>query len=628
MTSVWPAYRGPDDLATIEAVPLVDRHLPASVYDLLRHAAEERPSAVAHRTMRDATAWQETETRTYAELLAQVHRRANVLTSLGVRRTDAVGLLSVNTAELVPALLAAETVGIAAPLNPALHAGDLAALLERAGAEVLVAAGPELHAGVWQTARELAVGLGLRALLALRPTGSPDPAPALDPLDGVDVAYLDELAAGQPDDLLSPVPGPDDLAAFFHTGGTTGTPKLAAHTHRMQVLDAWDIALGMVPDPDAVFFAALPLFHVNALVVTTLAPLMRRQSVVWAGPLGYRDPALAPAFWRVVEHYRIAAMSAVPTVYAGLSTVPVDADISSLRLVIVGAAPLPPSVARRWHEHTGVPLCEGYGLTEATCASARSFPGHGPTGSVGQRLPYQEVVAARVDPTTGLLTPLPAGEVGTIAIRGGCVFPGYVVGRDADGPALDATGKVVDGWLDTGDLGSVTDDGWVRLVGRAKDVIIRGGHNIDPAPVEQVLLEHPSIVDAGVVGRPDARSGEVPVAFVVARDDVDPDEVRTWAAERVPEAAAAPASITVLPALPVTAVGKPDKVALRVLATRAALAPGLVEAGAELADDGRWCVALDGVVRVRLVVGADHVRDRCRALLDQYAVDADVVVAG
>ena len=628
MTTVWPSYSGPGDLEAIEAVPLAARRLPTSVYDLLRSAAQDRPHAVAHLTMRDGSRWDQPVARSYAELLEQVHRRANAFWRLGVRRSDAVGLLSVNCAELVPALLAAETVGIAAPLNPALHPDDLSALLARAGSEVLVAAGPELHPEVWQVARGLARDLGLSALLALRPTGSVGSAPALEPLEGVEVSYLDDVAATGSGELLVEPPGADDLAAFFHTGGTTGTPRLAAHTHRMQVLDAWDVALGMVPEPDAVLFAALPLFHVNALVVTTLAPMMRRQRVVWGGPLGYRDPALVPAFWRIVEHYRVAAMSAVPTVYGLLSGVPVDADISSLTLAIVGAAPLPSAVARRWEERTGLPLCEGYGLTEATCASARSFPGRGPADSVGQRLPYQEIVAARTDPGTGRLVPVPAGELGTIAIRGGCVFPGYVVGRDADGPVLDATGKVVDGWLDTGDLGSVTADGWVRLVGRAKDVIIRGGHNIDPAPVEQVLLEHPAVVDAGVVGRPDIRSGEVPVAYVVLRDDAaDPDELRAWAAARVHEPAAAPVSVTVLPSLPVTAIGKPDKVALRVLATRAEIAPRLREAGVEPDPDSPWCAARDGVVQVRLTVDTDEARVACRALLEQYALDSEVALA-
>jgi fatty-acyl-CoA synthase len=420
-------------------------------------------------------------------------------------------------------------------------------------------------------------------------------------------------------------PRSGEVAAFFHTGGTTGTPKLAAHTHRMQVVDAWSVALGLVSTPDAAFFAALPLFHVNALIVTTLAPLMRSQPVVWAGPLGYRDSALATAFWRVVERYRIAAMSAVPTVYNLLCSVPIDADISSLELVIVGAAPLPRAVAERWREHTGVALCEGYGLTEATCASARSFPSERRDGYVGQRLPYQEVAAVSVD-ERGNLHLLSPGEVGTIAIRGDVVFPGYMVGRDDKRLVLEAGDKLRDGWLDTGDLGSVTEDGWLRLVGRAKDVIIRGGHNIDPAPVEQVLLEHPDVLDSGVVGRPDPRSGEVPVAFVVLRDaDADLDQLRAWAAHHVHERAAAPVAITAVPALPVTAVGKPDKVALRVLAARHELAAPLEALGVALPDDGSWCIARDGVVTVEVRVKDSSTAERARELLARYPLAWEIV---
>ena len=176
-------------------------------------------------------------------------------------------------------------------------------------------------------------------------------------------------------------------------------------------------------------FAALPLFHVNALVVTLLMPLFKGQQVLWAGPLGYRDPALFARFWTLVQHYRIASMSAVPTVYAALTQHPVDADISSLRLAIVGASPLPPAVRDGFHAHTGVTLMEGYGLTEATCASARTFPDAPRPGSVGQRLPYQRMKAVRVR-ADGTWEDLPPGRPGVLAISGPTVFPGYVIGRD------------------------------------------------------------------------------------------------------------------------------------------------------------------------------------------------------
>jgi fatty-acyl-CoA synthase len=560
--------------------------------------------------------------RTYDELLDEVTRGANALSRLGVSRTGSVALLSVNTAELVPALLAAETVGIAAPLNPSLQEADAAALLRLSGARVVVASGPELSADVWRVARRLAAEVGIDALLALRPTGALGPAPRLEPLDGTIVAHLAELAAAETGDgLLFDEPVADDVAAFFHTGGTTGTPKLAAHTHRMQVADAWAVALGIGEDPEITYFAALPLFHVNALVVSTLAPALRGQRVLWAGPLGYRDLPLLASFWRIVERYRILQMSGVPAVYNALSSIPVDADISSLELVIVGAAPLPAAVAHRWLEHTGVPLCEGYGLTEATCATARSFPAQPRPGSVGQRLPYQQVASVSVD-DSGERTFLGPDEVGTIVIRGPVVFPGYVVGRDERGPVLDPGFKIRNGWLDTGDLGRVSTDGWISLVGRVKDVIIRGGHNIDPIAVEAVLLQHTAVTDAGVVGRPDRKSGEVPVAYVVLREpEADLDEIRTWASARVPEPAAAPVHVRALPVLPITAIGKPDKLALRVLATRDELGPRLLDAGVDLADDGSWCSVRDGAVTLRLPRPAEQSAvGAATDLLDSYAL--------
>ncbi len=161
---------------------------------------------------------------------------------------------------------------------------------------------------------------------------------------------------------------------------------------------------------------------------------------------------------------------------------------------MVGASILPTAVRDGFESHTGgVRLLEGYGLTEATCASARSFPGSPHPGSVGQRMPYQKIKAVRIA-DDGSWTDLPAGgEIGTIAISGPTVFAGYVTGRDADGHALDGLGKLVDGWLDTGDLGYVDTDGFLYLTGRAKDLIIRGGHNIDPAVIEDALLSHPLV---------------------------------------------------------------------------------------------------------------------------------------
>ena len=367
----------------------------------------------------------------------------------------------------------------------------------------------------------------MTAVLALRPDGARATPPALDPAGdapaggtpdgrGPVVAYLEEVIAGQPDSRLAgpDPPAADGLAALVHTGGTTGAPKVAAHTHANQLACARGISLCSGLAAGEAILGGLPLFHANALIVTGIAPMFSGARVVWLGPAGYRDKALYKGFWQIVEHYRIAAMSAVPTVYATLAQVPVDASISTLRVPIVGAAPLPSSVREAFAAHTGLHLLEGYGLTEATCASTWTRPGEERPGSVGRALPGQQVKAVTIG-ADGSWADCAPGETGELVIGGPAVFAGYVTDPEADGPRVSREGIVHDGWLDTGDLGHVDAGGFVYLTGRAKDLIIRGGHNIDPRVIEDALLAHPAVAAAAAVGRPDRHSGEVPVAYVV-----------------------------------------------------------------------------------------------------------------
>ncbi|MFD1814350.1 acyl-CoA synthetase [Rhodococcus gannanensis] len=574
----WPAsFDHPGDLATVERTPLSERGLPDTTYDALARAGSLWPDRTAVTVLPDAERWQSPVRRTYLDLLTDVHRYANALHALGVRRGDVVAIMSPNCDDLITVTLAAELAGIAMPVNGALAAGHIRQLLDRAATRVLVAAAPALDPAGWEQVRALADTGAVDTVLLLAPTGETvDTAPELG---GVTVHRFAELAAGcDGESFVGDLPTADDLAALFHTGGTTGAPKLAAHTHRNEIVDAWSVAAASELGEDTTIFAALPLFHVNALVVTLLAPTLRGQHAVWAGPLGYRDLHLYGCFWKLVEHYAITTMSAVPTVYGVLANVAVDADISSLRMAVVGASMLPPAVRRSFEEHTGVTLLEGYGLTEATCASARSYLAHPRPGSVGQRLPYQRIKAVRID-EDGTWTDLPTGESGVLAISGPAVFPGYAVDRDHDGGlVLDGLGKLVDGWLDTGDLGSVDADGFVHLTGRAKDLIIRGGHNIDPAQVEDALLSHPAVTGAAAVGMPDIHSGEVPVAYVTVGTATDESDLIVWAREHVAEPAAAPRSVHVVDVLPMTAVGKPYKLTLRADAARRAAIAALEDA--------------------------------------------------
>ena len=591
--------------------------LPESTYQLLLDAADAWPDGIATQWIPDPADYTRCFAWTYAELAGTVTRVANALTALGVRRPDAVTLSSVNTSMLYAATLAAQAVGIAAPVNPALSGERIAELIRRTGSRVLVAAGPELDPQLWQRLLEVARHAGMTAVLALRPDGARGAPPALgvagdgDPDGrGPVVAYLDDVIARQPSGHLADASRPraDDLAAFVHTGGTTGAPKVAAHTHANQLACAHGIALCSGLAPGEAMLGGLPLFHVNALIVTGIAPIFSGARVVWPGPAGYRDKALYTRFWTIIEHCQIAAMSAVPTVYGTLAQVPVNADISTLRLPIVGASPLPASVRENFAAHTGRRLLEGYGLTEATCATTWTRPGEERPGSVGRVLPGQQIKAVRIG-DDGSWTDCGPGETGVLIIGGPAVFAGYVTDPALGGPRVSRDGIVRDGWLDTGDLGQMDAGGFVSLTGRAKDLIIRGGHNIDPRVIEEALLAHPAVRAAAAVGRPDRHAGEVPVAFVVPAGPgtFDETELLAWADTAIGEPAARPKRIYPIDAIPLTSVGKQFKPALLADAAVRVVTDALAAAGLAGAQ---VTAAHEGGQLVLTVAGADPDRVR------------------
>ena len=357
--------------------------------------------------------------------------------------------------------------------------------------------------------------------------------------------------------------------------------------------------------PADVTINGYPLFHVAGVLPASLASLSAGTEVVIPTPSLLRNREVLTNYWRLVEKYRATVLSAVPTVLAALANVPLNgADISSIRYCRTGAAPLPQELATRFEKQFGLHVHESLGMTEMAGISTIRPPGvMGPAGCVGFRLPYARLRIAALDDSGGATDrDLPPGEQGMVLFKSPNVFSGFL------DPADNVGVFTADGWLATGDLGWLDEEGRLNLTGRSKDLIIRSGHNIDPKVIEDALAAHPAVQICAAVGAPDAYAGELPVLFatLVPGASVSEAELLAFAAERVDEAPAKPKSVTIIEKMPMTNVGKIYKPELRLMAARA-VARGIIadvyrEAG--LADAARPDVQAD-VQRQTVIVVLD-----------------------
>jgi acyl-CoA synthetase (AMP-forming)/AMP-acid ligase II len=328
-------------------------------------------------------------------------------------------------------------------------------------------------------------------------------------------------------------------------------------------------------------------------------------------PAGYRGPGVMDNFWKLVERWRATFICTVPTAVSALMQRPVNADVSKLNYALCGSAPMPPELFRRFEAATGVKILEGYGQTETTCLISCNPPGgERKIGSVGLPFPYTEVrILKRAE---GVWVDCETDEIGEICVANPGVIAGYI--DDARNADLFAA----EGLIRTGDLGRLDADGYLWITGRSKDLIIRGGHNIDPGVIEDALLAHPEVAFAGAVGLPDAYAGEVPCAFVELREGgaADPEALKAFAAEHVSERAARPVHVEILAELPKTAVGKIFKPELRrramVRAYEKALRDKGVAAAVSVVEDPRL-----GLV-AEISFGAAEDVERAREALDAF----------
>lgn len=549
-----------EDVARFERTPLSDRLLPKSTHEMLMDGCAIDPSKVAIQFFHDGVRPRETSVDiTFGELRQRILQTANLLAELGIEKDDVTSVLMPAVPEGLYALWGAQAAGIANPVNWMLEANILVEMFKAAGTRVLIAYAGDESTNIWSKIEVVAKELpSLSAVI--RVGGANHPCTAIGSVPVID---FETAIAQQPGDRLvsNREFSPDDVAALFHTGGTTGVPKLAKHLHRNQVFWIWASSCLTGFGREEVRAVGVPIFHSAGAIVSCLAPLSRGASIVLMTSAGFRHPSVLPNIWRIVEAFRISMLTLVPTLVNQVLSLPIgESDVSSLNYVASSTAPLSTNVAEAFYRMTALRIRESYGLTETAAVTCITPPVEKvKVGSSGLRLPYQSVRVIQPGSEKEAPRDCARGEAGLIIVKGPAVFPGYL--------GAEPSASWVDGeWLDTGDLGYLDEDNWLWITGRAKDLIIRGGHNIDPKMVEEVLFANPAIQDAAVIGAPDAHSGEVPVAYVVLKpgSKASTEELLQYAAKHVPERAAIPKQCYLLPQMPKTAVGKIQKNLLRV----------------------------------------------------------------
>ncbi|NOY76899.1 MAG: acyl-CoA synthetase [Calditrichaeota bacterium] len=556
------------DIEAIEKTPIEKNITAKNTYEMILQGARGSETKTALTFFLTGKDYEKPTHITYQQLVGRIHQTANMLRDFGIGPNDVVTILLPNIPHTHFVIWGGEAAGIINPINPMLEAPAIKNIMNAAKTKVLVALGPVPGTDIWQKVESIRKDIPtLKTIIQVMGPG--DEANGIYNYDAIIDKYNPmKLDSGRQI-------GPDDIAAYFHTGGTTGTPKLAKHTHFMEVHDAWAITIVADATPHDVFMCGLPLFHVNGVIITGLAPFSKGATVLLPSAAGYRDTDFMMNFFKIVEKYKVTFFSAVPTVYSALLQIPMgEADVSSLKYAICGAAPMPVETFTAFEKKTGIKILEGYGLTEGTCASSvNPKDGERRVGSIGIRFPYQPMKTVILDENGQYVRDCQPDEQGIIVIKGPNVFPGYVQEEHNQGIWVQP------GWFNTGDIGREDKDGYFWITGRAKDLIIRGGHNIDPAMIEEPLYRHPAVALAAAVGKPDAYAGEVPVLYVTLKKGAQAteEEILAYAKEQIVERAAIPKQVFILPEIPVTPVGKIFKPALRWDAARRAFEEALAD---------------------------------------------------
>jgi acyl-CoA synthetase (AMP-forming)/AMP-acid ligase II len=459
---------------------------------------------------------------TYERLAMQVRSLASSLSELGLGRGDRIALALPNGLEMIAAFLACATVGTAAPLNPAYKEDEFRFYLQDAEARALI-----VGAGDSPEARRAA---GSETLIIEA---------AMDSDGGVTLS-----SSGRVGPVRSPEPPTaDEPALILHTSGTTSRPKRVPLAHANLMASARNIARCYNLTAEDVSLCVMPLFHVHGLVASTLATLLTGGTIVVM-------PRFNPlSFWSTVRENGVTWYSAVPTIHRTLlarskpGTRPAGAE--NLRFIRSCSASLPPQMMLDMEERLGAPVVEAYGMTEAAhqMTSNPLPPGVRKPGSVGRGTSVEVAIIDEFG------RELEAGAVGEVSIKGPNVFSGYEANPEANAASF------VNGWFRTGDQGFVDEEGYLRLVGRIKELINRGGEKISPSEIDEVLLSHPSVAQAVCFGIPDRSWGEEVAAAVVLKASATEAELIRHCKSSLSDYKC-PKSIYIVESIPQTATGK------------------------------------------------------------------------
>ena len=606
------------DIEELERVPLERRIGSGNLNDWIARGCAFDPQKIALRYVEGGDPEGECVSVSYGDLRYRFTQAANLFHSLGVGPRDAVLYLLPTTPQHYVVMLGALAAGVACCVNWMLKPTQLVELVRSSKARVVVALGPTPGFGIWENIEAIRGELPA-SVRVLSVRGHPRAERC-----GED---FEDLASEHPGERFefSRKAAPDDIAAYVHSGGTTASPKLVKLTHRGFCYKSWANSIVMAHTPEDVIFADYPMFHIAGFFGRGVMAIAGAMSIVIPSPLGARDKRFILNYWKFVEKFRISVLSGVPTTLSVLAkNPPRGEDLSSLRPIMsTGSTSLPAGVAREITRLTGVRVLLTYGATEYTQNVAQGPRDGDPRfGSAGLRLPYARIRTVRLGADGALERECAVDEIGAVLVGGPSVTPGYV------DPAYNDGAFMADGWFNSGDLGRIDADGYLWITGRAKDVIIRGGHNVDPSSIEEALRMHRDVVLVAAVGQPDSHAGELPVAYVqlVEGAAVSASELVAFARERVAEQAAAPKEVNILDAMPLTDAGKPDKVRLRRDAARRAYARALSAAlgPAPVVSVGVGPDAAAGTL-VTLSVSApapaarDAIESRIREVMKAYA---------